>query len=256
MTAFGGSAKYYDLLYADKDYVAECAFVRGVIERHAPGAEALLDFGCGSARHAIEFAKAGMRVTGIDNSGGMIALAHERISSLAPDLRDRMTLVKGDIATYSAPQTYDVVVALFHVVNYQTTNELLSGTFQAARGAMGAHGLFVFDFWYGPAVLTQLPERRVKRLEHEGLSLTRIAEPVLHGNRNIVEVQYTFSARGSSGRTDDVREVHAMRYLFLPEIKHFAAEAGLEIVEHGEWLTGAPLSDRVWSGYAAARVRQ
>ena len=38
MMAFGEYAKYYDLLYADKDYAAESAFVGEVIHRHAPGA--------------------------------------------------------------------------------------------------------------------------------------------------------------------------------------------------------------------------
>jgi hypothetical protein len=33
MMAFGEYAKYYDLLYADKDYPAETAFVREIIRR-------------------------------------------------------------------------------------------------------------------------------------------------------------------------------------------------------------------------------
>ena len=39
MSVFGNDyASYYDLFYADKDYVAEAAFVRDVIERHRPNA--------------------------------------------------------------------------------------------------------------------------------------------------------------------------------------------------------------------------
>ncbi len=52
--AFGEYAKYYDLLYADKDYAAETAFVREIIRRLAPGARTLLELGCGSARHALD----------------------------------------------------------------------------------------------------------------------------------------------------------------------------------------------------------
>ena len=51
MMPFGEYAKYYDLLYADKDYAAESAFVGEIIQRHAPGARLLLELGCGSARH-------------------------------------------------------------------------------------------------------------------------------------------------------------------------------------------------------------
>jgi hypothetical protein len=54
MMAFGEYAKYYDLLYADKDYAAETTFVREIIRRLAPGARTLLELGCGSARRRIQ----------------------------------------------------------------------------------------------------------------------------------------------------------------------------------------------------------
>jgi SAM-dependent methyltransferase len=70
MSVFGESyAGYYDLFYANKDYAAEAAFVREVIQRHKPNARSILDLGCGSARHAVEFARAGLTVTGVERSG-------------------------------------------------------------------------------------------------------------------------------------------------------------------------------------------
>ena len=61
MSVFGEDySEYYDLFYADKDYVAEVAFVRDIIQRHKPNARSILDLGCGSARHAVEFARAGL----------------------------------------------------------------------------------------------------------------------------------------------------------------------------------------------------
>ena len=58
MSVFGGQyASNYDLFYADKDYAAEAAFVQDVIHRHNPRANSLLEFGCGSARHAVELVR-------------------------------------------------------------------------------------------------------------------------------------------------------------------------------------------------------
>jgi SAM-dependent methyltransferase len=255
MTAFGDAAKYYDLLYADKDYAGECRFVRSVIKRHVERARTMLDLGCGSARHAVEFAKSGMSITGVDSSSGMIAQARNRLRNVPAEIRERITLAQDDVAIYRALQAYDAVVSLFHVVNYQTTDEALAGIFRAARRALRANGVFVFDFWYGSAVLAQGPERREKRVESDDLVIHRIAEPVLHKDRDIVEVHYTLNVRDrQSGRTETVREIHTMRYLFLPKIERVAAAAGLKIAESGEWLTGKPLSERCWSGYAAVRV--
>src|ERR1700730_7977403 len=98
MSVFGENySQYYDLFYADKDYAAEAAFVRDIIQRHKPSARSILDLGCGSARHAVEFVRAGLKVTGIERSSDMIARAKDRVVGLSPDLRGQLTLVKGDV---------------------------------------------------------------------------------------------------------------------------------------------------------------
>jgi SAM-dependent methyltransferase len=250
-----GYSSYYDLFYADKDYVAESAFVREVIHRHVPSARSVLEFGCGSARHAVEFARSGLSVTGIDRSADMIARGHARIEGLLPDLRDKLTLMQGDATTHRSTATHDVVVSLFHVVSYQATNAALNGIFSSARAALAAGGLFVFDFWYGPAVLTDRPQVRVKRICTSHVHLTRIAEPEHHVNDNVVDVTYTLiSVDQRTGRAEQSTELHSMRYLFLPEIELLAMQNGFEVVEAGEWLTGRSLHKHCWSGFVAARV--
>jgi hypothetical protein len=130
----------------------------------------------------------------------------------------------------------------------------LRGVFSTARKALAVDGIFVFDFWYGPAVLTEKPEVRIKRIETSEIKLTRIAEPVHDVNRNIVDVNYTvIIVDANSGQAQEIKETHSMRYLFLPEIALLAGETGFEIVEAGEWLTAHELSTRSWSGYVALR---
>jgi SAM-dependent methyltransferase len=256
MSVFGEDySEYYDLLYADKDYVAEVAFVRDIIQRHKPNARSILDLGCGSARHAVEFARAGLMVTGVERSSDMIARAKDRIGRLSPDLCGLLTLVEGDATNYAATTRYDVVVSLFHVVSYQTSNNALAGIFRCARLALSASGLFVFDFWYGPAVLTKQPAVRVRRVATPNVRLTRIAEPEHQFDRNVVNIKYTIMAVDQrNGRSEEMVEVHSMRYLFLPEIEMLASQHDFEVIEVGGWLTGR-LDEHHWSGYAAVRAR-
>ena len=61
----------------------------------------------------------------------------------------------------------------------------LLSAFEVAKNHLNENGIFIFDFWYGPAVLTDLPSARVKRLENEDIKVTRVAEPVLHSQQNI-----------------------------------------------------------------------
>lgn len=256
MSVFGeGYAGYYDLFYADKDYAAETAFVRNIIQRHKPSARSILDLGCGSARHAIEFARAGLTVTGVERSGGMIAHAKDRIGRLFPDLHSQLTLVEGDATNYIPTTKYDAVVSLFHVVSYQTSNDALAGIFHCARLALSAGGLFVFDFWHGPAVLTKQPTIRVRRFSAPNVRLTRIAEPEHEFNRNVVNVKYTTITVDQQNRSQEIVEVHPMRYFFLPELEMVASQHDFEIAEVGGWLTGGTLDEHQWSGYAAVRAR-
>ena len=178
-------------------------------------------------------------VTGVERSSDMIARAKDRIGRLSPDLCGLLTLVEGDATNYAATTRYDVVVSLFHVVSYQTSNNALAGIFRCARLALSASGLFVFDFWYGPAVLTKQPAVRVRRVATPNVRLTRIAEPEHQFDRNVVNIKYTImTVDQRNGRSEEMVEVHSMRYLFLPEIEMLASQHDFEVIEIGGWLTG------------------
>lgn len=254
MSAFGGTyAKYYDLFYADKDYAGEARFVHEIIRRYVPTARNIVELGCGSGGHALRLAQDGYAVTGIDLSAEMIAIAADRVKLLASNLRRKITFKHADAAQFVLSEPCDAVISLFHVINYQTTNIALEGFFRSARAALKPEGIFIFDFWYGPAVLSRRPQMSVKRIETPDAYVTRIGEPQHDRARNIVNVKYTLLIQNKkSNRTEQATEVHVMRYLFLPEIKMLASVAGLRIVETGQWLTGKRLTGNHWSGYAAA----
>jgi SAM-dependent methyltransferase len=256
MSVFGADySDYYDRFYSDKDYAAEAAFIRNIIRRYQPCAHSMLDLGCGSARHAVEFARAGFAVTGVDRSGDMIARAKDRVGHLADSIRSQVTLVEGDATNYTPTGKYDAVVSLFHVVSYQTSNDALAGIFRTARSALSAGGLFIFDFWHGSAVLTQQPAVRVKSVADSDVQVTRIAEPECQFNRNVVNVKYTIIAIDQrNGRSNQMVELHSMRYLFVPEIEMLATHHNFELTEIGGWLTGKAIDERCWSGYAAMRM--
>jgi SAM-dependent methyltransferase len=256
MSVFGEQyAAQYDLFYADKDYPTEAAFAQEVIHRHNPRAKSVLEFGCGSARHAVEFVRSGFHVTGIDRSAEMIELGEKRRKGLTPQLQRELTLILSDAVRFKSDSNSDAVVSLFHVVSYQTTNKALQGIFSSARASLNPGGIFLFDFWYGPAVLTDRPRVRVKRITTPTHNLLRIAEPEHQPNCNVVNVTYTLlSTNRETGVSEQHTESHSVRYLFLPEIELISAYSGFEIVEAGEWLTGKSLHEHCWSGYVAARV--
>lgn len=255
MSVFGAYARYYDLLYAGKDYSAEAAYVDGLIQRLRPSSTTLLELGCGTALHAALLAAKSYEIAGVDRSDFMLASAEARRRALEPEIAARIQLLEGDIRSFRVERSFDVVVSLFHVMSYQTGNRDLRDAFATARAHLEPGGLFLFDCWYGPAVLTQRPERRTLRLENDELEVTRTAEPMLHPNENVVDVNYQIDVRDKvTGRDERLHETHRMRYLFLPEIEGLLEDCGFEMVRSEEWVTGNRPGLDTWSVCIIARA--
>lgn len=248
MTAFAGYSRYYDLLYRDKDYAAESRYVSGLIERHARAAVRVMEIGCGTGSHAVELARAGYEVTGVDMSAGMLAAAAARKESQPRDIADRLRFVEGDARSVRLGEKFDAVISLFHVMSYQQTNGDLAAAFVTAREHLEPGGAFIFDCWYGPAVLTQQPAVTVKHLADEVIQVERTARPVMHPNRNIVDVNYTvvMTERGT-GRTETLEETHSMRYLFAPEVELMLRAAGIGLVASHAWMSEAKPDAESWA---------
>jgi len=251
VAVFDQYALYYDLFYGDKDYAAEAKFIENKLLKYAPGTRSIIDLGCGHGRHAIALATAGYRVVGVDISARMLDLAKSAVEHLPKQVGELITLVQGDVTNATNLGEFDAAVSLFHVSNYQSTNESLMGFFKTARSALRRGGVFVFDFWYGPAVLAERPERRIKQLQKDGIQLTRIATPEMDVDRNLVTVHYDISiADQTKQEASHIYETHLMRYLFLPEIEHYALSCGFKLYEAGKWMSLASLDDSCWYGYA------
>ncbi len=256
MTVFGAYSRYYDLLYKDKDYAAEAAYVIGLLKRYAPGAHALLELGSGTGKHAVLFAQQGYSLHGIERSADMLAECLRRRAEQTPEVAARLSFAEGDIRTFQDAATYDAALSLFHVVSYLTTNADLQAVFQKAAERLKPGGLFLFDIWYGPAVLHLKPETRVKRLEDDRIKVVRLAEPEIHLDRNCIDVKYQVMIRDkNSGELSELHETHNMRYLFTPEIELLLEQAGMELVRHEEWLTAADPGEATWGVCYVARRR-
>lgn len=247
VTSFDHYSAYYDLLYRDKDYDAEATFVQRLLAEYAPGAKSILELGCGTGLHAQRLAAAGYDIHGVDMSASMLDIARAREVEKSAKAGS-MSFAKGDVRTYSAGVHFDAVVSLFHVMSYQTSNEDLVAALNTASAHMHEGGTFIFDFWFGPAVLTQKPEVRVKRMESDAVSVVRVAEPEIHYARSVCDVNYTvFVSDKQTGSVKLVNETHAMRYLFLPELKLLAEKVGLQLLDSFEWMTKVSPDENTWS---------
>lgn len=256
VTVFAAYARFYDLLYRDKDYRGETAFVEGLICRHAPGARRVLELGCGTGQHGIMLAEKGYEVVGLDRSEDMLAGARQRLAQRPEPIPGRVRFLQGDVRSFHVEGKFDVAIALFHVLSYQLGNDDLRAVFSHVKKHLAPDGAFIFDCWYGPAVLTDPPSVRVKRFADDSTIVTRIALPTLHPNENRVDIKFQLFAKAvESGMTEELSELHQMRYLFRPELELLAEAAGLRIESCRAWMSDQEPSPSTWYVYFVVKHR-
>lgn len=256
--AFGKTyAAAYDALYATKDYDAECRFLHDAFERYCGKSIArVLDLGCGTGGHALRLAAGGLEVTGIDRSEAMIAIAREKLAAFIDvEARARVRYQVGDIVEARAQGEFDAAVMMFAVLGYVTDTARLAALLKNVRSQLRLGGLFIADFWYGPAVLTDRPGDRVRVIEQDDRLTVRATRTLLDTYTQIARVQFELFNWTSGLKLDRTVELHEMRYFFAQELALLTSSAGLEIVRFCPFLVlDGRVDETTWNAAVVARA--
>ncbi len=134
MTAYAGFARFYDRIMGERD--EEIDRLQSYLARYHPDATTLLELGCGTGALLAGLAPL-LRVTGIDRSPEMLAIAAEKV----PQAR----LVRGDMTAFSLPDRFDVVICMFDTLNHVAEFSGWLTLFSCVHEHLADDGLFVFD---------------------------------------------------------------------------------------------------------------
>jgi SAM-dependent methyltransferase len=216
----------YDAFYADKDYGAECDLVEGIFKDLGHPVRSILDLGCGTGRHSVELARRGYEVVGVDLSEGMLDRARRRA---AGEGVSGTTFLLGDVQNIQLNRRFDAVLSMFAVVGYQISDAALRSTLANVRQHLEPGGVFIFDVWYGPAVVAVGPSARVKVVPVEDGEIERKAVGTLEPGSHVCTVKYDLTRRRAGEPDATAAETHRMRYFFEDELGKFLGDAGLLI---------------------------
>jgi SAM-dependent methyltransferase len=242
MSIFKDYAKYYNLIYRDKDYKTEIEYIEYLLKEYSSiQVKNILNIGCGTGLHDSYLNEKGYLIDAFDQSDEMIRIAKSKIP-------EGINFFQSSISDFKNDKKYDAILSLFHVFSYQTVNKEIYALFNIVKRNLKPGGVFVFDCWYGPAVLTEKPEIRVIEHDTGDYLLKRTATPELLHEENIVNVNYEINIKNKQGEmVESIKECHKMRYFFLPELKLFAAKESLEIKFIYEWKTLNKPSINSWN---------
>lgn len=212
----------YDFLYQIKDYEKECDFLETIFRKQGKKVNRVLDLGCGTGRHAIILARRGYKMSGVDRSVEMLAIAKEK----ARETRIKIDFYESTIQNLNLNKTFDAVISMFDVMSYQTSNKDLSLLCKTAKQHLKSGGAFIFDAWNGLAVMTDPPTRRVKEVSNGDERIIRITEPNINIISHTVDTTFKVLKLKGDKLVSETLETHKMRFLFPQEIKYFLEVAG------------------------------
>jgi 2-polyprenyl-3-methyl-5-hydroxy-6-metoxy-1,4-benzoquinol methylase len=136
---FTDYAKSYDKESFTKGTVGEVDFIEQEIG--CDKAKTILDIGCGTGRHAIELAKRGYKVTGIDLSESQLQRAREKAKIEGVNV----TFLKKDARDFHFKHPFDLVIMLCEgAFSLMETDEMNFKILENAEKALKSGGKFIF----------------------------------------------------------------------------------------------------------------
>jgi SAM-dependent methyltransferase len=232
-------SQYYDLIYNSKDYNSEAKMVYNKMGLQSPN---LLELGCGSGGHASVFSKLGCSITGIDLSKSMVDLANKKA---IPNFIAK----EANIVSFGLEVHYDAAISMFHVMSYLTDNESILNCLTCVNEHLKPGGVFIFDFWFAPAVYHQGFEHRIKTFENDQIKVTRESSTLLDISKNVGNVGFDILVESKIDKSQKQRivEQHPMRFFSIPEIQNFARQTGFEDVEFFDLHNNKKPSLETWA---------
>ena len=103
---FDAHAPHYMKNGFTKNTIAEIDFIIDIL--NLSNGSTILDVGCGTGRHAIELAKRGYKVTGVDISSGMLAEAKK--AAFNADVN--VEWIQSDAVKFNSNKSFDAVICL------------------------------------------------------------------------------------------------------------------------------------------------
>ena len=241
----GRYAEFYDLIYAEKPYAEEVAFIdRAVTAKLGRRPQKWLDVACGTGTHALCLAAHGYDVVGLDYSTDQLAQARrkadEQRATVRFDFADMRALELG-------AERFDVISCLFDSIGYAKTNEAILAAFQGMKRHLTAGGLIVLEFWHAAAMLKYYEPSRTRRWPLASGELVRVSDSTLNIALQTCTVNYKLSISGADGSCTSFSETQENRFFLLQEMGALLKCAGLDVLEaFAGYTSETPITDQTW----------
>ena len=121
----------------------------------------VVELGVGDGRIAVEAARRGRDIVGIDLSPAMLRLCRERAERAG--VLDRLTLLQADFRSFTLPEPAALIVLPYHSLGHLTTIDEKRDALRHIHAQLEPGGRFIFDdFFMTPAQLEHMRQVQLR----------------------------------------------------------------------------------------------
>ncbi|MEC7522295.1 MAG: class I SAM-dependent methyltransferase [Myxococcota bacterium] len=252
-------AHYRDAAYYDHAYSRYKPDVAFYVELAAGSGGPVLELGVGTGRVALAVAKAGIELVGVDKMTSMLERAQRRLDRAPRRLRERVSLVEGDLRDVRLERRFPFVAAPFNVFQHLYTRRDVERALATCAAHLTPNGRLAFDVLMpDPISLARDPHRYYK------------SRPVRHprdGQRYAYDEAFDYDAerqvqtttmRFSDLETGEPRfsEKLPQRQFFPQELEALLHYNGFEVLRLDGGFEGEPIDAYCESQVVIARLRR
>lgn len=223
MPAYGAFADLYDALMDDVDYDAWADYYLRLIRSAGAEIKTLCDCACGTGSMSVRFARRGLRVTGTDISGEMLARAQEKARRFGV----RAMFVEQDMCALTLPRPVDALVCACDGVNYLLDDARLRAFFGAAFRSLKPGGVLAFDISSGAKLKDTLGNAFFGEDRDD---VTYLWANRYDAAAETVTMDLTFFVREADGRYRRFDETHVQKAHAPEHLSALLVEAGFSDV--------------------------
>lgn len=210
------SAHLYDLMYVRRDYTTTAAEIHAIAAEMLPGAEDLLDVGCGTGRH-LEVLGNWYRGEGLDINPMMVSQAHHRCPTIP--------LYEDDMRSFDIDRSYDVITCLFSAIGYVETAAAMRRSVERMAAHLRSPGILIVEPWFTPESFWD----GHLAANFSGEAETKLAWMYRQYREGLIAVLDIHYLVGGEGQPEYIRERQDVGLFTPAEMADAFAAVGLEV---------------------------
>ncbi len=239
-------ADYYDYFLAgfgrrdEEFYLAEARAHGGPV----------LELGCGTGRILVPLARAGLQITGLDNSARMLDRCRAKLEAEPVEVRRRVKLVHADMTAFDLGEPFRLVIIPFRPFQHLLEVEQQMRCLHGVARHLAPGGKLILDFFQTDARRMHDPEFHREHPSGPEATLPdgrrmRVSDRVVafHRAEQTNDVEMFYDLTHPDGRTERLVFAFTVRYFFRYEVEHLLARCGFRVAALYGNFERSPLRD-------------